>query len=171
MSEEIHIMINRSRLLFQLILFTVLGISVLIGAFAVANISSINPLIWKIGGSVAGFFFIVAAGSKAKKRADKNAGIRITKEGMIDQSSDLSLGLIKWSDISSIDKEASLEAQLLIVRVKKNNAYLKKAKNSAIERLLKQNIRKFDTPVVIEAGYLECSLEELIDILVEKWNA
>jgi hypothetical protein len=170
MSNEIHISINRGRLLFQTILFSFLGVGALLCCFSLAEVGLINPIIWQGLGAVLCLVLIVTAGSKAKKRADKNAGITITKEGIHDKSSAISLGLIRWSDIKEIDKEVSLKSKLLVVRVKKNSVYLKKANNSAIERLLRQNIRNFDTPVVIESKYLESSLEELLDILLERFN-
>ncbi|MBD3638860.1 MAG: hypothetical protein HUJ25_16020 [Crocinitomicaceae bacterium] len=170
MIEEVHIPLNRSKLLVQIVVLSILGIGALVTAFGLSDQMPGSPLILKGFGIVTCLFCLVAAGSIAKKRADKQAGVTINKEGILDTSSSISIGLIKWKDVTSVDKDESMAAGLLIIHVKNQNEYLKKAKNSAIERLLKQNLRKFDTPVVIEAKYLDCSLEELIDTVIERYR-
>lgn len=168
MAEDVHIPVNRFKLIMQTALFSGLGITALLVSFYLADNTSISPLIWKIPGGALCFFGILAAAAKAKKRTDKTAGISFTKEGVLDTSSDISLGLIKWKDIISIDEKDSLRDELLIIQVKRQEQYVKNAKNSAIGRLLQQNIRKFGTPVVIEASNLSCSIKELVETAIEQ---
>ncbi|MEX1002633.1 MAG: STM3941 family protein [Crocinitomicaceae bacterium] len=162
MSQEIHISVNKRRLLIQAIVFTILAFSVLFGFFVLAEKYDSWGYVWKTLGVVIALFTLIAAGAKLKKRSEREAGLTISKEGIRDASSELSLGMISWGDIQQIDREESLKNDLLIIRVKKNQAYLKKAKNQAIERLLKQNIDQFGTPVVVDPVSLSLKLEEII---------
>lgn len=168
MSDSVHIPLNKRRLTIQIALFVVAGLGGMIGFFALAESTSLNPLIWQAMGVALCFFAIIAAGSKAKKRSDKNGGLIINKDGITDNSSDLSLGFIPWKSIQQIDEELCLKNEYLIIGVRKPGEFVKKAKNSAIKRLLEQNIRNFDTPVVIEPNTLKASLEELLDIIKDK---
>lgn len=165
MRKEIHIPLNRKRLLIQVVVFSLLGIGALIGAFGLVEQFGWNGIVVKGTGIVICVFCVVTAGAKAKQRADKNAGLWLTKEGLNDASSDISVGLIKWSDIIGVDEEESRQCNLLIVKVRKEEKYISKAKNSAVERLLRQNMRKFDTPIVIDPKYLMSDIEELIEQL------
>ena len=168
MAEDVHIPVNRFKLMMQTALFSGLGITALLVSFYLADNTSVNPLIWQIPGGVLCFFGILAAAAKAKKRTDKVAGVSFTNEGILDTSSDISFGLIKWKDIISIDEESSLKNGLLIIQVRRQEQYVQNAKNSAIGRLLQQNIRKFGTPVVIDASILTSSIKELINTSVEQ---
>ena len=164
MSQKIHIPINRKRILVQIILLSLIGILILIGSFGIAEGLGINPLIPQIAGIVVCFFCFFTAAQKVKKRNDVNGGLIISKEGINDLSSDIGLGLIKWKDIIEVDEEASTTSKLIVIKVKRQNDYVKQAKNSAVERLLKQNIRNFDTPVVIDTKYLDQPFNEILEL-------
>src|SRR5690606_10845638 len=123
---------------------------------------------YKITGVVVLVFCVITAGQKVKKRNETNSGLIINKEGIHDLSSAIAIGLIKWKDIVEIDETVSRESRLIILKVKKQNDYLKKAKNAAVGRLLNQNIREFDTPVVIDTKYLNQSFDEIIEIVIRE---
>ncbi|MCB9223036.1 MAG: STM3941 family protein [Crocinitomicaceae bacterium] len=164
MSEEIFISINSKKLLFQTIFITIFGFAGLIIGFGMAeNTDLLEPWIWQTAGVVICLFSIIAAGAKMKKRSDSSAGVYLNKEGINDLSSDISLGLIKWRDIANIDEEQCRTERMLIIQVKDEVTYRKKAKNSAIGRLLDQNIRRYGTPVVIDPSYLKVTNEELLE--------
>ena len=167
MSDAIFIGVNKTKLRIQALVLGVAGVVVLIVFFYWAdNQEMMSPLILKGIGGVSTFFLIIGGGAKAKRLKDKNAGLLINKEGVHDKTSEIGVGLIEWNDIKAIDKKRSLAAGLLLIDVKKEQSYIKKAKNTAIARLLKQNIRLYDTPVAIDAKHLDCKLEDLIDKVV-----
>ena len=168
MAERTHIPMNKRRLLIQIILLSAIGLLSFLGSFAIADSIGINPLIAKSIGVVVLIFSIITAGQKVKKRNEEEGGLLIDKAGITDHSSDIGIGLIKWSDIIGIDEEASQRAELIILKVKKQQDYIKKAKNKAVERLLAQNTRKFDTPVVIDTRYLMGTFDEVYELLVQE---
>jgi hypothetical protein len=171
MAEDVFIAVNRRKLLIQAIFISLLGIVALMAGLGLAETTEfIEPWIWQGIGVLICLLALVGAGSKMRRRSDSSAGLTIGKEGIDDQSSDLSLGIIKWGDIKEIDREQCLKERMFILIVRKENDYKKRAKNSAITRLLEQNIRRYGTPVVIDPSYLEISLEELLDQSIEHFK-
>ncbi|UKN01662.1 hypothetical protein K6119_18220 [Paracrocinitomix mangrovi] len=165
MSEDLHIPVNKKRLTLQMIAFSVIGIVILIVCFGLGESMKNVEWVWKGAGIVACLLAVVAAGAKARLRFDPKAGLRIDAEGIHDYTSDIGVGLVKWKDIKDIDIDMSLHLDMLIVMVKNESDIVHHAKNKAIERLLKQNIQQFKTPVVIEIKQLDCTTEELIEVI------
>lgn len=168
MEETVHIPVNKMKLLFHTVIFSGIGIALLIGCFSLAESSEMSPIIWQGAGILLCLIAVLAAGAKAKKRADKSAGIIFSTEGMTDNSSDFGLGLIRWKDIKGLNADLSLQSKLLIVEIKNQSEYLKRGKNSAVKRLLDQNVRKFGTPIVIEVGNLDCDIAELVEVFQDQ---
>lgn len=106
-------------------------------------------------------FFAVVAGTFAKRVKNSDAGLEINSKGITDTSSSISLSLIPWKDITKIETYRSASAKYILVHVKQPNKYLEGAKNSAIRKLLAQNVQQFKTPVVINAGILKTDLNDL----------
>ncbi|OIQ35199.1 MAG: hypothetical protein BM555_04150 [Crocinitomix sp. MedPE-SWsnd] len=163
MSAEIVIPIKKSKLRIQAIIYSVLAIVVFLITFGYAEKQDfITPIVFQGIGVIIPLFFVIAAGAKAKKMNDGSAGLIINRTGINDSSSHIGLGQIKWSDIVEIKEEESVRTGLLLIVVKKNEKFLRQAKNSAISRLLRQNIRMYDTPVAIDPSYLDGSLKKII---------
>lgn len=162
MSETVHIPVNKRRLLIQAIFFSLIGVVVFVGAFAMAEQQVTYAYIWQSAGILAALFAILAAGAKLKKRAEKSAGLIINKQGFTDNSSDIGVGEVLWKSVKKIDREQCKKYDLLIVDVKKNEHFLNNAKNSAVKRLLQQNIHRYDTPVVIDPVYLSSDLDTVL---------
>ena len=147
----------------QAVLLGAAAILSLILFFGLADNLDLEPIILKSIGSVLTVIFILAGAAKAKKMKDKNAGILLNAEGIQDLSSEINVGFIKWKDITVVNKQKSIKFGLLLIDVKKNDLYIKNAKNSAIARLLRQNVKLYNTPIAINASNLDCTLEELVD--------
>ncbi|MFT4602538.1 MAG: hypothetical protein ACI857_002724 [Arenicella sp.] len=163
MSAEIVIGVNKNKLRAQAITYSVLAILIFLFTFGYAGKQDwISPLVFQGIGVVIPLFCIIAAGAKAKKMNDGASGLIINKTGIKDESSHIGLGQIKWSDIEEIKEEQSLRTGLLLISVYKDEKFLRQAKNSAITRLLRQNIRMYKTPVAIDTSYLDASLKEVI---------
>ena len=163
MSEEIIIAVNKKKLRLQAIAYSVLAIVTFLISFGYAEKQDwITPIVFQGFGVIIPLFCVIAAGAKAKKINDTSAGLIINKTGIKDESSAIGLGQIKWSEIVELKEEQSLRTGLLLIDVKKPEKFLRQAKNSAIARLLRQNIRLYDTPVAIDTSYLNKSLKEVI---------
>ena len=168
MSSEIVIGLNKKKMRLQAIAYSVLAIVIFLMSFGFAEKQDlITPIVFQGFGVVIPLFCIIAAGAKAKKMNDGSSGLIINKSGIKDDSSHIAIGQIKWGDIEEIKEEESLRTGLLLISVKKNEKFLRQAKNSAITRLLRQNIRMYDTPVAIDPSYLDVSLTEVISKINE----
>lgn len=90
----------------------------------------------------------------------KCEGVSIDSEGLFDNSSLVSVGLIEWDDITSIRTGKVNTTRFLFIDVKNPEEYL-----SRFGKLktwwLKVNAGPFGTPISISAVLLACSFDEL----------
>lgn len=162
MADEIFIPINRPRMIAMTVLYGVLGFFCFLVTYYLGEAQDwVNPGIFKFLSVVVLLFFIIVAGTFAKNLKNKSAGLLINFKGIDDQSSSISHGFIFWKDIEKISKLNAGASKYMLVFVKKPQNYIEKAKNSAIKRLLNQNMRLYKTPVVINVGALSTNLDEL----------
>lgn len=156
--------LNKKKLRFQVVLYMVLGVIVFLAFFGWADSQeSIPPVLLQASGMIIALFLVIAAGAKGKKLNSASAGLIIDKDGVTDETSEIGLGKVKWADIVEVKHEESKRVGLLLIAVKKQEKFLRNAKNNAIQRLLKQNIKLYDTPVAIDTSYLDASMDDILD--------
>lgn len=161
-AEEVFIPIDRKKMILMTVIYSLAGIvGLLIVYYLGENQDWVSPTIFKVISVIVFLFFIVVAGSYGKNIKNSAAGLTINLTGIDDQSSSISHGLIKWKDVTGISKVKTASSKLLVISVKKPKKYLDNAKNSAVKRVLNQNISQYKTPIVINVGILDTSLEEL----------
>lgn len=157
---EIHIPINRTRLIITGIFYGVLTILTLVGFFLLAEeLSDGWKLALRITGGVLATLIILTGSGAIKLLQNKNAGLHITAQGIEDLSSAIGVGMVEWKNISDI--EIRTAEKIILVLIKKSDDTLKSASNKAIRQLLEKNIAMYKTPVVLESKYLQCSFEEM----------
>lgn len=100
---------------------------------------------------------------------DNKPGLIIDRNGITDNTNFSSIGLIKWSDITGIGKEKVLSTEFLLIKVKNPENYIEKS-NPMKKISLKQNMNVYGTPITITANGLECSFEELEQLINENYN-
>lgn len=168
MSEPVFIGLNKRKLKIQVLIYSLLALLSFLFCFGAAeNQDFIPPIIFQASGVVLLLLFVLVAGAKGKKISDPESGLLIDKQGVHDKTSDIALGLIKWKDIVEVKAEESLKTGLLLIMVKKNEDYVKKAKNNAIGSLLRQNVRLYDTPVAIDPSYLKADLADMLKAITD----
>ncbi|MBL7900140.1 MAG: hypothetical protein JNJ99_16515 [Crocinitomicaceae bacterium] len=164
MSKQIHIPINKFRLKLTGLVYAIIALAVFLGFFLMAEKSSETiSLVLKITGGVIAVVLLFTGASALKLLNDKSAGIWIDANGITDKSSSISVGLINWKIISSL--ESNKKEKMMLIHVKKNDDILKSASNKAIRQLLERNIAIYKTPVILEIKYLKCSFEDLENAL------
>jgi len=169
--EEKHIGLNRRKLMINVGLSAVIGFASLIGLFWVADHQeALSPVFYKTLGGIVFGFCVIVGGTHSRRLARKNSGLTLSKEGLDDQSSAISVGLIRWRDMVEIKSAKTVTSQLLLIEVKKPEQVIKSAKNKAIKRLMQQNMSLYKTPIVINAKILSCSYEELEESVSEFYN-
>ncbi len=115
------------------------------------------------------FFGFILITLIQKKIFDKNIGIEINTEGIIDNSSFVSIGLIKWEDIVSIEKSNVMLTNFLLIKVKNPERYIKKAKGIK-SKLLRGNYNSYGTPISISSNFIDCSFSHLEDVLLSSFE-
>src|SRR5690554_5511875 len=104
-NEQIEIPLSKQKMILTLlgsIVFVGLGIWFLINPPKIRNPIFGNPTVIFIVGLVAILFFGLVAITVFRKLWDKKAGLIINQQGIIDNSSGVSAGLVLWTDIEEI---------------------------------------------------------------------
>lgn len=125
-----------------------------------------SPLLIK-GVGVLGILFFGATGiTGIKKIFDNNMGLTIDDKGITDNSGGSSIGLIQWTDITSISTEQISSTKFLLIHIDNPDFYLEKAKGLK-RKMMEANQRMYGTPLSISSNGLKCKFEELEKLLQE----
>lgn len=84
-----------------------------------------------------------------KKLFDKKVGLIIDENGITDNSSALSIGLIEWKDINGIELTQVNSIKFLRIGFKNPEKYISKAKNGIKAKLMKINMNMYGSPIYI----------------------
>ena len=133
------------------------------------DISRIFVWISKFTGFVFMILGISAVINCIKRFKNKQSGLIINKNGIIDNSGD-SIDIIKWEHVDEI-KELTLamKQKFIIIVVSNPKEYIEKAGRFK-RRLMKINYDVYGSPLSISADWFDCSHEELKNILEAKCN-
>lgn len=100
-----------------------------------------------------------------KKLFDKAPGLVINSEGLIDNSSAVSLGVMPWADISSVDQMEIMGQKFICIFFEDPQKYLGRG-NFLQKRVHHMNMAMCGTPATISANtlqadfpYLYCSIK------------
>jgi hypothetical protein len=129
-----------------------------------------NSLFIKFFGLIASILIFISIILIVAKNIKNSYGLKITEEGIIDNSSVSSIGLVKWKDIIGIRERNVLSTQFLLIDVINVNEYLDKAKNKFVLSLLKSNLKMYGTPITISPVALKCNFEELQKMLNDNYE-
>lgn len=101
-----------------------------------------------------------------RKLTDKSMGLIIDEHGIFDNSSGVSSGLIRWSDITSIETSRMFSSDFMLIYVSNPKCYIDK--NKGVKKLIQlANHKMCDTPLSISTNNLQCSFEELENTMEE----
>lgn len=115
------------------------------------------------------FFGAVAIYAFWKIR-DKRVGLIIDENGIYDNSNSLSIGLIRWEDITEIRTEEIHSSKFLLIYVSNPEAYLNKAKGFR-KKLMQMNYKMYGTPLSITSNTLKYNFTALERVLNDKLAA
>lgn len=165
---DIIIPVNRKR-------FPIVLVVSLIGSIAVAILiqylvdHNYLPYGWMnwlfVGGPL--YYFLVSLAEYVKTLFDKNAGLRITEEGIDDNLSIFSCGKVPWSEIEGIAVHRAMKTRFLAVRVKDPAQLVARQagwKRHALTRL----VRRWGSPIIVSQKRVATDLEQLLHTLVEQ---
>lgn len=122
-------------------------------------------LIRIVGAISLSFFGLILFTLINKYFRDKDSGIIISKKGIIDNSSYVGVGLIKWEDIISIEQSMVNSTKFILIKTKNPKKYLN-SPNLLKLKLQKANYNVYGTPISISANFVSCDFNQLEKLIL-----
>lgn len=169
--EQIEIPLSKKKMVLTLLggtIFVILGILFVTNPEKYTSVVIRNPTIVFISGLASILFFGLVAVTVIRKLSDKKAGLIINRDGIIDNSSGVSAGLVLWSDIEEIKVSQVMNQNFLMLIVKHPQDYLAKVSNPLKRKGMEMNYRSYGSPISISANSLKTNFDELYNLLAEK---
>ncbi|MBK8487822.1 MAG: STM3941 family protein [Chitinophagales bacterium] len=168
--NKIEIPLNKTKLFLGIggsILFVILGIYLFTSIEP--NQTKFNTTLVKIAGIAGILFFSTTGIYGVKKLFDNNDGLTIDDNGIIDNTNALSIGRIKWADITEIRTEQVMSTKFLLIFIKNPNEILKKA-GGMKSKLMAGNMKMYGTPLSITSTTLKYNFNDLEKLLKDRLN-
>ena len=168
MNQPIIIPLNKGKLFFGIggsILFVMMGVGLINSAIDVSE----NNLLAKIVGAASILFFGATGIYGIVKLFDKKAGLIIDEKGITDHSNATSIGLIKWSDMTTIRVRQVMATKFLLIDIKNPETYLEKSGSNMQRKLMQANMKKYGTPITITSNTLSTDFSELEKMVQKKF--
>lgn len=159
--EQIEIELSKMKIFLIAVgslLFVVLGIY--LAFYSINN----SDLFLKIVGLSSMAFFSLTFVASLIKIFDFKPGLIISKEGIYENSSFISLGFINWKDVLEVSKNEINHQKFVIIYLKDSEKYLQKAKGFK-KIIAKINYRTYNSPVFISAYGLKTSFKDLDNLI------
>ena len=129
-----------------------------------------NPTIVFIIGLASVLFFGLVAVTIFRKFSDKKPGLTINQQGITDNSSGVSAGLIPWTDIQEIKISQVMNQKFLMFIVSNPEEYLDKVTNPLKRNAMKMNYKTYGSPISISSNALQTNFNDLHKLLIDKMN-
>ncbi|MFV0531429.1 MAG: STM3941 family protein [Flavobacteriales bacterium] len=129
-----------------------------------------NPTIIFVVGLASIIFFGLIAITIFRKFSNKKAGLIINRQGITDNSSGVSAGLIPWEDIIDITVSQVMSQKFLMIIVKNPEEYLNRVTNSIKKNAMKMNYKTYGSPISISSNALQTDFDKLQKLLKDKMN-
>ena len=169
--EQIEIPLSKKKMVLTLlgaIGFIVIGLWFIINPPKISNPIFGNPTVIFISGLASILFFGLVAITISRKFSDKTPGLIINRQGVTDNSSGVSAGIIPWTDIQEIRVSQVMNQKFLMFIVGNPQEYLEKVTNPIKRNAMKMNYKTYGSPISISANALQTDFENLRSLLIEK---
>jgi hypothetical protein len=176
-ANRTEIPLSKSKLIKLLvfgIVFLLVGTWLIIKQPQISNPFFNNTIIKNLvayGGALIGLLAIFYT---TKKLLNNKPGLIIDEEGLTENMSVFSFGLIPWSDITEI-YESSVQASIaskqkfITIVVKDPGKYVSRETNSIKKKLLSLNEKNYGSPIHISTNTLKIDHDELLLLLTREF--
>jgi len=104
-----------------------------------------------------------------KKIFDKSPGLVVSSDGILDNSSGISAGIIPWSEVVSIGEYQVQKQKFISIQVTDPEKYANNG--NALKRMANRaNIKICGTPINISANSLKINYRELLETITEYYQ-
>ncbi|MEO8933471.1 MAG: STM3941 family protein [Xanthomarina sp.] len=152
------------------LLFVVLGIHMVFNGLTI-EIEFLKNYIRSI---IMGFLSIVFFGFigmiMTKKIIKNKYGIKINDDGIYDNSTAISSGLIEWNNIQKIKIFKFGNQKFIQIIVNNPNHFVERQTNFFIRKIVEINFKKFDSPIQISTNGLKIGFYELYILMTDELN-
>lgn len=173
MNNRIEIAISKKKVLFNLLLamgFVLAGILFTANPEAFKSPVFSNTYFIRFAGLIAFLFFGLCLVVIVRKFLDKQPGLTIDEEGILDNTSGVSIGLIKWEDIVGIKTVTVFNQKFLMIEVRNPEAYIEKAKSRLSKKAMEKNLKMYGSPISIISNSLTYDFKKLEDLLQREFE-
>jgi hypothetical protein len=105
-----------------------------------------------------------------KKMFDKKYGLIIDKNGITDNSNAMSIGLVKWNDITGIKVLEVVNQKFIIINVSNPEYYIGLKKTGIGKMAMKANYKKYGSPISITANSLKLNFDGIKEIIEKQYE-
>lgn len=173
MNETIEIPLNKSKIILTLIgavTFIIFGFLFITRPESFVTSLIRSPEMVRIVGIAAVLVFGLCGVFIAIKLFDKKVGLRIDENGITDNSSATSVGLIDWADIQGIQPIEIASTKMLLVMTQSPEKYVDRAKNALSKHALKSNLKYYGTPISVFPNSLKIKFDDLEKLLMDEFK-
>jgi hypothetical protein len=171
---QIEIPLNKTRLVltfFGSLVYIVCGLWVIILNSKYTLLSGAINVIMLVLGSIAILFFVAIAITVLHKLFDKKPGLTINQQGILDNSSGISVGLIPWAEIKEVKIARVISQKFMMLITTDPKKYIDKEPNPLKKFFMKMNHKMFGSPISISANMLSTNFNALEKLVREKMQA
>ena len=170
MKKEIEIQLSKSNLLLLAIGATGFVVMGILFAIKPSNFQPHQQTLITTLGIVSILFFGACLLFMVKKLFDNKAGLMIDENGITDNSSGTSVGLIEWEDITNIKTSQVGFAKFILIETTNPEKYISKAKNSISKKGMRANHKTYGTPLSISSNTLQIKFDELLKVILQAYK-
>ena len=157
-------------LIFGLLVFIIIEIPLIMNPERYVSTLFRNPLFIRITSIIGFVICFITLIVFVKVVLSRKLGLTINNDGIIDSSSYISKGLIKWDDIVSIKRIEVMSTKFLLIGVKNPERYVDNETNKIKKRFLQVNLKKYGAPITISSTTLEYDFEKLEKVLLNAYK-
>ena len=173
MIEKIEIPLSKKKialLFIGAIVFVIFGILFVLTPETFKSSIFRNPETIRIAGIASLLFFGLCTVFIAKKLFDNKVGLTIDQDGITDNSSATSVGLIEWKDIKGIETLQIVSTRILMLRTDQPDKYIDRAKNGISKRAMKANLKMYGSPLSIISNSLKIKFVDLERLILSEFE-
>ena len=166
--EEVVIPLSKTKislLLLGSVAFVLLGLWLLLFTPEIKHPFFGNKTVLFIAALLAIVFFGTTTVINIRKLIQRTPGLIIGRDGIYDNSSAVTAGLIKWEDLQDIGVLEIQKQKLIMLYVQNPQEYIKSQKNAIKRKIMQINHKTYSTPISISTNGLQCKFDELYELL------
>lgn len=101
---------------------------------------------------------------------NKKVGLIMSPNGILDQSSNLDIGLIEWDDITEIGTVKIVSNKFIVLHTNQPEKYINRVTNRFTRQGLTSNYKSCGSPLLINSITLNIKHKQLEQLLVEQFE-